>query len=242
MELGRSRSPMFVATLARIFLVASIVLIERYSRRSSAQDLAFLVSSKPSFTIPLNLLSNTVLASKTEVVLDLNPNTASTHVMTKEEEAEEDNVTRKKRLRNLPDQVVEMRFFIPGSAKSKGLKKKEGKKVKAKKEEGADEDMKAASDNDEEDDDDDDDDQGESAAQAFFEALKERSDMGQEVGESLGVISDVLCMTPRGRFGSSFHFSFDSFYLNLIVFSYVGSIRYRIIPRISSTQRKDLRL
>jgi hypothetical protein len=166
-----------------------------------AQDLAFLVSAKPSFTIPLNLLSNTVLASKTEVVLDLNPNTASVVAMSKADEAAEDAIARKKRMRTLPDQVVEMRFFIPGSAKSKGLKKKE-RKVKAKKEEGEDAEMKDGEEKSSDDEsEDEDDEEGESAAQAFFEALKERSDMGQEVREALGTISDVLCMTPRGRFG-----------------------------------------
>lgn len=124
--------------------------------------------------------------------------------MSKEAEAEEDNVTRKKRLRALPDEVVEMRFYIPGSAK--GLNKRKEKKVKAKKEEGEDAEMKDVED-EESSSEEEEEDGEESAAKVFYDAVKERSDMGQDMGEMIGFIPELLFMTPRGRFGTLFTYS-----------------------------------
>lgn len=84
------------------------------------------------------------------------------------------------------------------------MKKKEAK-AKVKAEGGEDVKMKTGEEDDEDDDDDDSDadDGGETAAQVFHDAVKEKADIGQITGEALCTIPDVLCLTPRGRFGAS---------------------------------------
>ncbi|GAA5972879.1 hypothetical protein JCM11641_003986 [Rhodosporidiobolus odoratus] len=151
-----------------------------------ADDLAFLVAGKTAFTVPLNQVTNTSI-TKAEVALEF-----SSALPPPPAHNEEDAVARKKRLRAAPDEIAEMRLYIPGSAK--GMKKK-GDKAKAKAEgaaEGEDESEEESGDEDEEG--------GEQAAQAFHDAVKEKADIGQVVGESFCTVGDVLCVTPRGRF------------------------------------------
>lgn len=157
------------------------------ARPLAAQDLAFLVAGKPAFTIPLTSVSNTII-NKAEVALEftssLPPNATDN----------EDALAKKKRLRAMPDEVHEMRLYIPGSAR--GMKKK-GEKAKIKAEGGADDDEESDEDSDEEA-------EGETAAQVFYDAVKEKAEVGQVTGESFCTIPDVLCLTPRGRFGAFF--------------------------------------
>ncbi|GAA5892755.1 hypothetical protein JCM6882_000573 [Rhodosporidiobolus microsporus] len=150
-----------------------------------ADDLAFLVAGKPAFTIPLNQVSNTSI-TKAEVALEF-----SSALPAPPANGDEDAVARKKRLRAQPDEIAEMRLYIPGSAR--GMKKK-GDKAKAKAE-GA----KQESD-EEESEEEDEDEEGEGAAQAFHDAVKEKAAIGQVVGEVICTVGDVLCVTPRGRF------------------------------------------
>ncbi|GAA5820920.1 hypothetical protein JCM11251_001876 [Rhodosporidiobolus azoricus] len=152
-----------------------------------ADDLAFLVAGKPAFTIPLNQVSNTSI-QKAEVALEF-----SSALPAPPSNADEDAVARKKRLRAQPDEISEMRLYIPGSAR--GMKKK-GDKAKAKAE-GA---VKGESDEEESEEEDEEGEDGEGAAQAFHDAVKEKAAIGQVVGESFCTIGDVLCVTPRGRF------------------------------------------
>lgn len=165
---------------------------------ATAQDLAFLVAGKPAFTIPLSTVLNTSI-TKTEVALEFS--SALPPVPDGE-----DALAKKKRLRAQPDEVSEIRFYLPGTAK--GMKKKEAK-AKVKAEGGTDEDAKMKKpdgedgSDDEDESDEDEDDGGETAAQVFHDAVKEKADIGQITGEALCTIPDVLCLTPRGRFGAS---------------------------------------
>ncbi|BGP20140.1 hypothetical protein JCM10213_000775 [Rhodosporidiobolus nylandii] len=149
-----------------------------------ADDLAFLVAGKPAFTIPLAQVANTSI-QKAEVALEF-----SSSLPAPPASGEEDAVARKRRLRAQPDEIAEMRLYIPGSAR--GMKKK-GDKAKA-----VAEGAKAESDESEGEESEAED--GEGAAQAFHDAVKEKADIGQVVGESFCTIGDVLCVTPRGRF------------------------------------------
>lgn len=153
--------------------------------------MAFLVAGKPTFTIPLSQVLNTSI-TKAEVALEF-----SSALPPPPADSAEDAIARKKRLRTLPDEVSELRLYIPGSAR--GMKKK-GDKAKIKAEGGEVKDEEEESD----DDDDDTGDEGETAAQVFHDAVKEKADIGQVVGESFCTIPDVLCLTPRGRFGELF--------------------------------------
>ncbi|GAA5958801.1 hypothetical protein JCM21900_004768 [Sporobolomyces salmonicolor] len=149
-----------------------------------ADDLAFLVAGKPAFTLPLSLVQNTSI-TKAEVALEF-----GSSLPPPPSNGSEDAVARKKRLRAQPDEISEMRLYIPGSAR--GMKKK-GDKAKIKAEGG-----KAES--DEEDEEEDDDHEGEAAAQAFHDAVKEKAEIGQVVGDTICTVGEVLCVTPRGRF------------------------------------------
>lgn len=153
-----------------------------------AQDLAFLVAGKPSFTIALSSVTNTSI-TKTEVALEF-----GSSLPPAPDAESEDAVARKKRLRAMPDEVTEMRLYIPGTAK--GMKKKV-EKAKIKAEGGKVEDEESDEESDEEGD------QEGSAAQVFHDAVKDKADIGQAAGESFCTIPEVLCLTPRGRFGSS---------------------------------------
>ncbi|GAA5874984.1 hypothetical protein JCM16303_004968 [Sporobolomyces ruberrimus] len=149
-----------------------------------ADDLAFLVAGKPSFTVPLSLVQNTSI-TKAEVALEF-----GSSLPPPPSGSNDDAVARKKRLRQLPDEISEMRLYIPGSAR--GMKKK-GDKMKVKAEGG-----EAESSDEEEGTDDDEGEEG--AAQAFHEAVKEKAEIGQVVGDTICTIGEVLCVTPRGRF------------------------------------------
>ncbi|SCZ89982.1 BZ3500_MvSof-1268-A1-R1_Chr1-3g01704 [Microbotryum saponariae] len=166
-----------------------------------AQDMAFLVAGKQAFTLPLAQVNNTSI-NKAEVALEF----TSALAPKPGQEENEDAVARKKRLKAMPDEVAEMRFYLPGSAR--GMKKKTDK-VKA---EGA-KDGKNRSDDEDEDDDDEDDDEDENgeeatAAQAFHDAVKEKADIGKITGESFCTIPEALCLTPRGRFDLDMHAEF----------------------------------
>ncbi|GAA6060442.1 hypothetical protein JCM10212_000035 [Sporobolomyces blumeae] len=151
-----------------------------------ADDLAFLVAGKPSFTIPLSLVQNTSI-TKAEVALEFGSSLPDPST-----QGGEDPSAKKKRLKTLPDEVSEMRLYIPGSAR--GMKKK-GDKAKIKAEGG-----EAESSDEDEDEEADEDEEGEGAAQAFHEAVKEKAEIGQIVGDTICTIGEVLCVTPRGRF------------------------------------------
>lgn len=154
-----------------------------------AQDMAFLVAGKPTFTIPLSQVLNTSI-TKAEVALEF-----SSALPAPPADSTEDAIAKKKRLRAQPDEVSELRLYIPGSAR--GMKKK-GDKAKIKAEGGE----VNAEEEEESDGEDDTGDEGDTAAQVFHDAVKEKADIGQVVGESFCTIPDVLCLTPRGRFGA----------------------------------------
>ncbi|TNY23134.1 hypothetical protein DMC30DRAFT_450742 [Rhodotorula diobovata] len=152
-----------------------------------ADDLAFLVAGKPAFTMPLHLVQNTSI-TKAEVALEF-----GSALPPPPADGAEDAVARKRRLKAQPDEVSEMRLYIPGSAR--GMKKK-GDKAKAKAE-----GVKAGSDAEsDEDDDDEEEEDGEAAAMAFNEAVKEKAAIGVIAGETICTFPEILCTTPRGRF------------------------------------------
>ncbi|BGP11492.1 FACT complex subunit POB3 [Rhodotorula toruloides] len=186
-----------------------------------ADDLAFLVAGKPSFTIPLNVVQNTSI-TKAEVALEfgssLPPPPAGDA---------EDPVAKKKRLRAMPDEVSEMRLYIPGSAR--GMKKK-GDKAKAK----AEGDVKGE-DESEEEDEDEEDEEGEAAAQAFHDAVKEKAAIGLIAGETICTLPEVLCTTPRGRFDIDIYADF----MRLRGKTYDYRVTYQQVQRLFLLPKPD---
>ncbi|WVQ82935.1 FACT complex subunit POB3 [Cryptococcus sp. DSM 104549] len=129
-------------------------------------DLNFQVQGKTAFDVPLSLVANSNIAAKNEVALEFNPPAPTAH----------DPRDLNKRP---PDELVEMRFYIPGkSMKSKGSDVEDEGEETELDEEGNEI----------------------SAADAFHSLIKEKADIGAVVGDSIVVFEDILVLTPRGRF------------------------------------------
>jgi structure-specific recognition protein 1 len=135
-------------------------------------ELAFTVQNKPAFEVPYSEISNTNLAGKNEVAVEFSlPSNG------------EDTGTnghlggargRGKKAGAGRDQLVEMRFYIPGTAKK-----------------GTDPD---AEDNSE---DNEDAKEEQNAATLFYETLMEKAEIGEVAGDTFATFLDVLHLTPR---------------------------------------------
>lgn len=197
MELGSCRSTMSVSP--HIHTAALSLTTLRYDD-TTAQDLSFQTTSRTAFTIPISLVHNTSI-TKQEVALEFSSSIPPAP-------KDEDPIARKRRLRLLPDEVSEIRFYVPGTAKGAKKRAEKKEKVVVKGEDG--QPIKVDSEDESESEDDGDDPAGGSAAQVFHDSIKEKAEVGLVVGEVLCTIPEILCATPRGRFGSfclSLHFS-----------------------------------
>ncbi|GJJ14142.1 hypothetical protein Clacol_008401 [Clathrus columnatus] len=119
-------------------------------------DLVFMVSNRPSFEIPLDTVANSNIAGKTEVSLEFVPS---------------DN--KNKKASKAVDELVEMRFYIPGTHTKEDAEDKGS---------DAEDDVET------------------SAAQAFHDTIKEKAEIGQVMGETIVSFDEVLVTTPRGRY------------------------------------------
>lgn len=123
---------------------------------ATGQDLAFLVSNRTAFELPLTNVANSNIAGRTEVSLEFAvPAT-------------------KKTAKNTPDEMVEIRFYVPGTRT---------------KERGSDAGSQHSDDEEEI-----------SAAQAFHDAVKEKAEIGQVAGDIVLSFEEVNVLTPRGRY------------------------------------------
>lgn len=139
-------------------------------------ELAFNVQNRPAFEIPYSEIINTNLAGKNEVAVDFSLPTSG----------EKDGVNghskgRGSKAGGARDQLVEMRFYIPGTV-SKKVKKEEEDGEQS---EQGEEDEEAEEQN---------------AAQLFYETLVEKAEIGEVAGDTYATFLDVLHLTPRGRF------------------------------------------
>lgn len=121
------------------------------------QQLAFMVNNRNAFELPLQQVSNANLTGKQEVAVEF----------ALPGEADDDDKDARKEARNV-DQMVEMRFYIPG--------------VVPKGEESGDDDQEM---------------EEASAAQAFYETLKDKAEVGEIAGDAIASFSDVALLTPR---------------------------------------------
>ncbi|KAG1745880.1 structure-specific recognition protein-domain-containing protein [Suillus paluster] len=160
------------------------------------QDLAFLVSNKTAFELPLNQVANSNIAGRTEVSLEFAPSTPSG----------------KKPSRSAPDEMVEIRFYVPGTqARARGSDAGSQKS--------------------------DDEEEGEemSAAQAFHDAIKDKADIGQVSGDLVLSFEEVLVLTPRGRYDVDMFLDF----LRLRGKTYDYKILYSSIARLFLLPKDD---
>ncbi|KAI0881886.1 SSrecog-domain-containing protein [Annulohypoxylon maeteangense] len=136
----------------------------------SKAELVFNVQNKPSFEVPYSEISNTNLAGRNEVSVEF----AASN--------EDDTGTnghlggargRGKKSGAGKDQLVEMRFYIPGTTTRKET---EGEEAGS----GAEEEKNAAT--------------------LFYETLMDKAEIGETAGDAIATFLEVLHLTPRGRF------------------------------------------
>lgn len=134
-------------------------------------ELSFSVQNRPAFEVPYSEISNTNLAGKNEVAVEFalsaaEANGGQTPGSTK---------NRGRKAAAGPDELVEMRFYIPGTAV---------KKEKAEDAEGEEEE------NEEEVEE-------QNAANLFYETLMDKAEIGDVAGDTFATFLDVLHLTPR---------------------------------------------
>ena len=120
---------------------------------------------KTAFELPLSQVANSNIAGKNEVAIELNPPTIA-GVGARE-----------------PDELVEVRFYVPGKSK----KARGSDAGSAGEETDVDEDGNEIS-----------------AAEALHNLIKDKADISAAVGDSIVVFEEVLVLTPRGRFSLEF--------------------------------------
>ncbi|TFY70954.1 hypothetical protein EVG20_g2044 [Dentipellis fragilis] len=160
-------------------------------------DLAFLVSNKTSFELPLQNVANSNIAGRTEVSMEfLNPSDAD-----------------QRPAKGAPDEMVEIRFFVPGTSTRVHASDAGSQKSDA-----------------------EDDGEEISAAQAFHDSIKEKAELGQVTGNMILSFEEVLVLTPRGRY------DVDMFpdFLRLRGKTYDYKIAYSSISRLFLLPKDDL--
>lgn len=143
----------------------------------SKAELVFNVQSRPAFEIPYTEISNTNLAGKNEVAVEFSVPGAGQETGTNGHLG--GARAKGKKSGGARDQLVEMRFYIPGTA-SKRAKKEEG------------EDLSAGGSEDEGEE--------QNAANLFYDTLMDKAEIGEVAGDTFATFLDVLHLTPRGRF------------------------------------------
>ncbi|KAI9645990.1 FACT complex subunit [Ciborinia camelliae] len=133
-------------------------------------ELVFNVQNRPAFEIPYTEISNTNLAGKNEVAVEFSLPASGDDTGTNG--ALGGARSKGKKAGAGKDQLVEMRFYIPGVATKKGARE-------------GDED---ASDADEE---------AHNASNLFYDTLMEKAEIGDVAGDTVATFLDVLHLTPR---------------------------------------------
>ena len=162
------------------------------------QDLVFLVGNKTAFELPLQFVANSNIAGRTEVSLEFQPQ----------------NPTKPKPSKYGPDEMAEIRFYVPGT-RAKGSRSDDAGSQKS-----------------------DEEDEGEemSAAQAFHNTIKERAEIGQAAGDIILSFEEVLVLTPRGRYDVDLYHDF--FRLRGKTYDY--KIIYSTISKLFLLPKDDL--
>jgi hypothetical protein len=137
-------------------------------------ELAFNVQNRPAFEIPYSEISNTNLAGKNEVAIELSLSTDAN-----DSKPAGSTKNRGRKAAAGTDELVEMRFYIPGTAvkTEKGIKEENAGEENE--EEGAEEGEE------------------QNAANLFYEVLMEKAEIGDVAGDTFATFLDVLHLTPR---------------------------------------------
>merc|ERR1711977_258210 len=138
-------------------------------------ELQFNVQNRPAFEIPYSEISNTNLAGKNEVAVEFalpaNGDDTGTNGALGGARG------KGKKAGGGKDQLVEMRFYIPGVTTKKEALEGEDAASDA---EGVEEETNAAN--------------------LFYDTLMDKAEIGEVAGDTFATFLDVLHLTPRGRF------------------------------------------
>lgn len=137
-------------------------------------ELSFNVQNRPAFEVPYSEISNTNLAGKNEVAVEFALSAAEANGANGQPAGSTKNRGRKAAAG--PDELVEMRFYIPGTA------------VKKEKAEGAEGDEEENEEEAAEE---------QNAANLFYETLMDKAEIGDVAGDTFATFLDVLHLTPR---------------------------------------------
>ncbi|GMM35947.1 FACT complex subunit [Saccharomycopsis crataegensis] len=158
-------------------------------------ELIFNINNRPDFELPYKTINNTNLTGKNEVTVEFRP----------DDEGDKEG-----------DELVEMRFYVPGTV---AVKEDDGEDTKKGEE---DEDAEKGE-------------EEQSAATHFYEQLKEKASIGQVSGDAIVSFSDVFFLTPRGRYDLDMYASS----LRLRGKTYDNKVQFRAIERIFSLPKPD---
>jgi structure-specific recognition protein 1 len=134
--------------------------------------LAFNVQNRPAFEIPYSEISNTNLAGKNEVAVEFSLPAGGAETGTNGHLG--GARSRGRKAGAAKDQLVEMRFYIPGTATRK-----------EKDEDGQDKSVDGS------------DAEEQNAANLFYEMLMDKAEIGEVAGDTYATFLDVLHLTPR---------------------------------------------
>lgn len=135
-------------------------------------ELVFNVQNRPDFEIPYSEISNTNLAGRNEVAIEF---AASDSTDTGTNGHLGGARGKGKKSGAGMDQLVEMRFYVPGVTTRKETEGEEAGSDA----EGAEE---------------------KNAATLFYETLIDKAEIGETAGDAIATFLEVLHLTPRGRF------------------------------------------
>ncbi|PWY90741.1 FACT complex subunit pob3 [Aspergillus heteromorphus CBS 117.55] len=141
-------------------------------------ELAFNVQNRPAFEIPYSEISNTNLAGKNEVAVEF----ALGGEGSDPSKPAGSTKNRGRKAASGPDELVEMRFYIPGTA-VKGDKGVKEENENGDEENGEEEEVEE-----------------QNAANLFYDTLMDKAEIGDVAGDTFATFLDVLHLTPRGRF------------------------------------------
>lgn len=130
------------------------------------------MQNRPAFEIPYSEISNTNLAGKNEVAVEFSLPAGGAETGTNGHLGGARGQGRKAGAAK--DQLVEMRFYIPGTV-SKKEKDEEGEEKSVDGEEAEEQ----------------------NAASQFYETLMDKAEIGEVAGDTFATFLDVLHLTPR---------------------------------------------
>ena len=135
-------------------------------------ELAFNVQNRPAFEVPYSEISNTNLAGKNEVAVEFSLPAGGNETGTNGHLG--GARSRGRKAGAAKDQLVEMRFYIPGTV-TKREKDEDGEEKSV----------------------DGDDVEEQNAASLFYETLMDKAEIGEVAGDTFATFLDVLHLTPR---------------------------------------------